>query len=105
MDFQLIIQLGRHSGAAQSLHVLPAWVCVGSLRVLWRPPTNTGKLGFRLIVHSKLPAGVNGSVNACLSLYSSPAMNRRLVQGDCVHQMMPGHAPQQDKRQKMNRII
>ncbi len=38
----------------------------------------------RLIVDSKLPGGVNVSVNGCLSLYASPAMKWQLVQGGDV---------------------
>ena len=36
--------------------------------------------GLRLISPSKLPVGVNVSVNGCLSLCVSPVMNRGLVQ-------------------------
>ena len=39
----------------------------------------TCKLGVRLIGHSKLSVGVNVSVDGCLSLYDSPAMNWWLV--------------------------
>ena len=38
--------------------------------------------GYWLIGDSKLPVGVNMSVDGCLSLYVSNAMNSRLVQGD-----------------------
>ena len=60
-------------------------VRVGLLRVLRFPPTvqKTCKTGVRLIGDSKLPVGVNG----CSSLYVSPVMNWRLVQG------VPGLAP------------
>ena len=40
------------------------------------------KLGGRLIGHTKLPVGVNVSVDACLSLRVSPVMNWGLVLGD-----------------------
>ena len=40
------------------------------------------KLGVRLTGHSKLPVGLNGSVNGCSSLYVSPVMNWQLVLGD-----------------------
>ena len=33
------------------------------------------KLWVRLIGHSKLPVGMNVSVDSCLSLYVSPVMN------------------------------
>uniref|UniRef100_A0A3Q3WUW2 PDZ domain-containing protein n=1 Tax=Mola mola TaxID=94237 RepID=A0A3Q3WUW2_MOLML len=59
--------------------------CVGPLRVLQLPPTvqKHANLGVsRLIGHSKLPVGMNVSVDGCLSLYVSPAMNWRLIQGD-----------------------
>ncbi len=36
----------------------------------------------RLTGDSKLPVGVNVSVKGCLSLYVSPAMNLRLVEGE-----------------------
>ena len=36
----------------------------------------------RLTGHSKLPVGVNVSVDGCLSLYVSPAMNNQLIQGN-----------------------
>ncbi len=62
-----------------SLHVLlvSAWVPSGYSGF---PPLSKD-MQIRLIGDSKLPAGVNVSVNGCLSLYVSPAMNRRLVQG------------------------
>ena len=41
----------------------------------------TCKLGVRLIDHSKLPVGVNVSLDVCLSLCVSPAINWRLVHG------------------------
>ncbi len=36
----------------------------------------------RLISDSKLPVGVNVSVDCCVSLYVSPEMNWKLVHGD-----------------------
>ena len=56
------------------------WFSPGSLASSHRP--KTCKLGFILIGHSKLPVGVNVSVDGCLSQYVSPAMNWGLVQGD-----------------------
>ena len=45
----------------------------------------------RLIGHSKLSIGVNVSMDGCLSLYVSPAMNWQLVQGvPCLHLMILG---------------
>ena len=41
----------------------------------------TCKTGVRLTGDSKLPVGVNVSVNGCSSLYVSPVMNWQLVQG------------------------
>ena len=52
----------------------------------------TCKLGVRLIGHSQLAVGVKVSVDACLSLYVSPAMNWQLVQDSG-----PLRDPYQDK--------
>ncbi len=43
-----------------------------------------GQRHVRLTVDSKLPVDVTVSVNGCLSLYVSPVMNWRLVQGSRV---------------------
>ena len=45
-------------------------------------PKTTCRMGVRLIDDSQLPVGVKVSVDGCLSLYVSPAMNWQLVQGD-----------------------
>ena len=39
--------------------------------------SNSPETGGRLISHSKLPIGVNVSVDVCLSLYVGPVMNWR----------------------------
>ncbi len=72
-----------------SLHVLPvsAWVLSGYSSFL----PQSKDMQFRLIGDSKLPVGVNVSVNGCLSLYVSPAVNWRLVQGvPHPHPMLAG---------------
>ena len=62
----------RSGGLYVSLHVLSvsAWVFSGFPPTVQKKPT-----GGRLIGHTKLPVGVNVSVEGCLSLYVSPAMN------------------------------
>ena len=58
-------------------------VYVVSLRVLQLPSTvQKHPNWFGLIGPSELPVGVNVSMDGCLSLYVSPAMNWQLVQGD-----------------------
>ncbi len=61
-----------------SFNVLPvsSWALCRYSGFLHSPKT------CRLIGDSKLPVGVNVSVNGCLSLYVSPVMNWRLVQGE-----------------------
>ena len=51
--------------------------CVGSLWVLWLPPTvqKHVKLGVRSTGHSKLPIGLNVNADVYLSLYVGPAIN------------------------------
>ena len=70
--------LGWNPGQAfsvQSLHVLPvsAWVFSGSSGFL--PHPKNMQSGSRLTGDPKLPIDVNVSVDGCLSLYVSPAMN------------------------------
>lgn len=55
--------------------------CVGSLRVLCLPPTVKRHAKLREISCSRLPLGVNVSVNCCFSLWVSPVMDWRLGQG------------------------
>ena len=55
-------------------------VSLRSLQVLSQQTCHIGFRLIRLIVHSKLTVGVNVSVDGCLSLYVSPAMNWLLVQ-------------------------
>ena len=70
---------GFHSRVG--LHVLPvpAWLPLDTPASSHIP--KTCKLGVRWIGHVKLPVGVNVSADGCLSLYVSPAVNWRLVQG------------------------
>lgn len=65
-------QEGPRFKSRLGLCVLP-FVCMGSLWVLWLPPTKT-YTGFRLIWDFKLVLGVN--VNDCLSLCVSPVIGR-----------------------------
>ena len=62
----------------------------GFTPVLRFPPTVKKHVNWGL-VPLKLPIGVNVSVDGCLSLYVSPVMNWRLVQGvPCLRPMMLG---------------
>ena len=64
------------------------FACMGSLRALRLPPTVSKHANWVLtcwtwlIGWSKLPIGVNVSVDGCLSLHVSPVMDWWLVQGD-----------------------
>ncbi len=60
-----------------SLYVLLMSVCVPSDFL-----PQSQDMQVRLIGDSKLPVGVNVSVNGCLSLYVSPVRNWQLVQGE-----------------------
>ncbi len=62
-----------------SLHVLSVSARVPSEYSGFHPQSK--HMQFVLTGDSKLPVGANVSVNSCLSLYVSSAMNWRLVQG------------------------
>ena len=64
-----------------SLHVLPVSAWVYSMYSGFLPHPKNMLSGDRLIGDSKLPVGVNVSVDGCLSVYVSLATNWRLVQG------------------------
>ena len=60
---------------------MSAWVLTESSGFLPHSKKHV-KLELRLTGHSEWPVVVNVSVDSCFSLYVSPAMNWRLVQGD-----------------------
>ena len=61
------LALWPHCKEVRCLHASPC-VCVGSLQILWLPPTveKCAKLGVRLIGHSELPGDLNVNVDGRL---------------------------------------
>ena len=87
-------------------HVLPVPARVLSGYFSFLPQSENMQTGGSVNGHSKLPIGVNNSMDGCLNLYVSPVMNWWLVQGVPLHwpqdseigSSPPPHDPWQNKQ-------